>query len=94
VVILVTELRCYSFLLKSYKDDDVRLGHLKLREEEYKQEVPELYRTVISHGEREKDWRPACSTVRELERQYKDAFGEDLDAISRIERNEVSSGTG
>jgi hypothetical protein len=85
IVILLTELKCYAFLLKYYEDDDVHYRRLKLREEDYKQEVPALYRTVMSsHGENRRDWLPAMETVSELAKRYKEALGESVaEAVSR-----------
>jgi hypothetical protein len=60
IVILLTELRCYSFLLdyfhKYFGEDDLRYRRLKLREPDYKQEVvPKLYCKVMEvHGGNEK----------------------------------------
>jgi hypothetical protein len=80
IVILLTELKCYSFLLTHIEHDNFRYQRLKLREENYKQEVPRLFRKVMSHAEKEneKDWLPAMRIGMELARRYEDAFGEDI----------------
>ena len=79
IAILITELKCYRFLLEFYKNDPVRSGRLKLREEGYKQEVSGLDRRVNSgYGEHQKDWGPAKETLPELKKQYKEALGEDM----------------
>jgi hypothetical protein len=85
-VILLTELKCYSFLIEHFKHDDLRHSRLRIREELYKKKVPELYIKVnLPHDGNEIDWEPAKRTAPELARLYKDTFGEDMaDAISRL----------
>jgi hypothetical protein len=78
IVILLTELKCYSFLRSHFDPSDVRWRRLQLRAADYKQEVPELYRKVMSHGPNEKDWLQARETIPELATRYKEALGEDL----------------
>ena len=78
IVILLTELKCYSFLRNHFDPSDVRCRRLQLRAADYKQEVPELYRKVMSHGPNEKDWLQARETIPELATRYKEALGEDL----------------
>jgi hypothetical protein len=91
MVILLTELPCYCFLREYFKHDELRFNRLKLREESYKNEVPELYRRVTSwHGENERFWVPAKRTASELERRYTDAFGEELDAADAFTRPAAS----
>jgi hypothetical protein len=81
IVILLTELKCYSFLRTHFEPDDVRHARLKLREEVYKQEVPNLYGLVMSpHGDNEKDWLQAKRTAPELANRYRDTFSEEIDA--------------
>jgi hypothetical protein len=90
ITILLTELQVYSFLLKRFKDEDVRQLRLKLREREYMKEVPKLYRDVKVHGEEDADWLPATRMAPELGKRYQEAFGEDIDvAVKRI--NEARS---
>jgi len=83
MVILLTELICYSFLCEKYQGDELRFPRLKLREEigyehderGYKIDVPELYRKVMeSHGRNEKYWMPAKRTAPELRRRYNNVF--------------------
>jgi hypothetical protein len=78
IVILLTELPCYCFLCEYFKRDELRFSRLKLRESYYKNEVPELYRMVVSHGEDEQFWIPAKRTASELAKRYKETFGEEL----------------
>jgi len=80
MVILLTELVCYSALCKYFKDDTLRFSRLKLREKDYKKKVPDLYREVKApHGTNEPYWETAKQTTSELAKRYKDAFGEDID---------------
>jgi hypothetical protein len=93
VTILLTELQVYSFLLKRFKDEDIRQLRLKLREREYMKEVPTLYRDVMVHGEEDRDWLPAERMAPELGRRYKEAFGEDInDAVRRIDTSRFAVG--
>jgi hypothetical protein len=72
IVILLTELECYSFLCGYFRDDDVRYDRLQLREANYQETIPDLIRRVkAAHpvGER-KYWAPAERTVAELEERY------------------------
>jgi hypothetical protein len=87
IVILITELKCYSFLHKHYARtsgdvtqslDGVRHARLQLRKSVYMQVVPDLYRRVTSHGEKDEDWCEARNTVSALESCYENAIGEDL----------------
>ena len=78
IVILLTELKCYSFLRNHFDPSDVRCRRLQLRAADYKQEVPEIYRKVMSYAPNEKDWLQARETIPELEIRYKDALGESL----------------
>jgi hypothetical protein len=95
IVILLTELKCYSFLLKYFGHDSVRYQRLKLREADYKQTVPRLYRDAMEHGEGENDWLPAMRTAPELAKRYEDALGEDMaSAIARIGRARNGGGKG
>lgn len=74
VVILLTELECYSFLLRIYPAGDVRNARLKLREAAYKKEVPALWKYVSSHRETDPDWLSAIATVPELQKQFERVF--------------------
>lgn len=83
IVILLTELVCYSALCKYFEGDELRFARLKLRKKYYLEEIPVLYRDVnSSHGENEKYWEPAKDTAPELARRYKDAFGEEMHVAS------------
>lgn len=93
IVILLTELKCYSFLLKYFGHDSVRYQRLRLREADYKQMVPMLYRDAMGHGEVLIDWLPAMRTAPELAKRYEDALGEDMaSAVARIERERAGRG--
>jgi hypothetical protein len=78
IVILLTELKCYSFLREHFDPSDIRCRRLQLRATDYKQEVPETYRKVMSPGLDEKDWLQARELIPELKMRYKEALGEDL----------------
>jgi hypothetical protein len=92
VVMLLTELVCYKFLLEYFFDkaDDVRHRRLVLRENDYKDAVPKLCRKINSdHGANERYWAPAKETTDELGKRYQETFNETIgEAIARIERLE------
>jgi hypothetical protein len=77
-VILLTELKCYAFLRSHFDPGDLRYRRLQLRAADYKEEVPEIYRNVMSHEPHDKDWLQARETIAELAMRYKEALGEDL----------------
>jgi hypothetical protein len=78
IVILLTELKCYAFLRNHFDPGDLRYRRLQLRAADYKEEVPEIYRNVMSHEPNDKDWLQARETIAELAMRYKEALGEDL----------------
>jgi hypothetical protein len=83
IVILLTELKCYSFLLEQYKSGDLHYDRLSLRADKYRQIVPQLCNLVRSSFERNaEEWDEAYATVSELEKRYE----ETLDAIARLKR--------
>jgi len=77
MVILLTELRCYPFLLEYYKNDELRYSRLDLRKESYRKIVLDLVGTVKLH-EKDEDWNQATRTIPELEKRYKEVFHEDI----------------
>lgn len=81
IVILLTELVCYAFLLKHFENDELRRSRLNLRARNYRYIVPRLYHEATAdHGKNQKYWLTAKETASELARRYKETFGEDLDA--------------
>jgi hypothetical protein len=74
MVILITELKCYCFLLEYFRDDELRHSRLKLREEDYRNDVRDLLLKVKeAHGRNPKEWERAWRTIPELEKRYKEA---------------------
>jgi len=82
IAILLTEIRCYAFLMSNIAVGDFRYERLSLRLADYKEEVMPLCGRVESHrGEKnEKDWLPALRTTPELKRRYDEEY---LRAIRR-----------
>jgi hypothetical protein len=76
IVILLTELVCYSFLCKFLQHDNVRFARLQLRQSDYERVVPALIEEVNSghEGNQRKYWAPAQGTLPELELRYHDAM--------------------
>jgi hypothetical protein len=77
IVILLTELFCYSFLCDHFKYDDLRFKRLELRETDYRAVVPDLRKLADEpYKGNEKYWAPAKQTVPELLRRYDQALKE------------------
>jgi hypothetical protein len=72
IVILLTELKCYSFLCEHFKSDDLRFKRLQLRKTNYKNVVEGLLSMVNKHGN-EEYWFAAQRTIAELQRRYEEA---------------------
>jgi hypothetical protein len=72
IVILLTELLCYSFLCEHLKHDSVRFTRLQLRQSDYESIVPTLIENVNSgyKGNQKKYWAPAQGTIPELKARY------------------------
>jgi hypothetical protein len=73
IIILITELECYSFLCKHFTDrnDELRFSRLKLREAGYKRIVSKLISDAKApHGSNDQYWVPAQRTIPELRRRY------------------------
>jgi len=76
IVILMTELVCFSFLCEYHKDDSLRFSRLQLRELGYEKAYRELFKSVnAQHNEENKEyWRPVQAMFPELQDRYKDAM--------------------
>jgi|HubBroStandDraft_1064217.scaffolds.fasta_scaffold05829_3 hypothetical protein len=85
IVILLTELDTYAFLIRHFPADDLRYKRLKLREPDYRLDVSALYETVSHYNgaAQGRDWLPAVRSLEELAERYQDALGE---SIKRPER--------
>lgn len=99
MVIFLTELPCYAFLLRYYEKekDDVRYKRLKLREATYRKEVPKLYIHVkdAAIGKNKEEWLPAHEMIPELATRYKETFGEDMGAaVGRVSKEWSEDATG
>jgi hypothetical protein len=91
IVILITELTCYGLLLRKLKEDHLRYPRLKLRQEQYRDLTPRLYREIEARRENEY-WRPACELLPQLKERYEDALGETMEqALANLRRKEASA---
>ncbi len=71
IVILMTELLCFSFLCEFLKQDNVRFTRLQLRESEYHRVIPALAsRAAAPHKGNEEYWLPAQRLIPELQVRY------------------------
>jgi hypothetical protein len=66
MMILLTELECYTFLCQYYKDDDLRIERLALRFLSYKEDVEYIRDKIGQHDAGDKDWSPAERTLAPL----------------------------
>jgi hypothetical protein len=85
IVILLTELETYAFLIRHFPTDNLRYKRLKLREPEYRVEVSELYETVSRYNGAAQgtEWLPAVRSLEELAERYQDALGESIKRSNR-----------
>lgn len=76
IVILLTELVCFTFLCEYLRTDDLRFRRLQLREDDYNDIVPTLAKKVnaLHKEDNEKYWTPAKRLIWELEARYKVAL--------------------
>jgi hypothetical protein len=72
IVILLTELECYSFLCEHFRGDEVRFKRLQLRETDYEGLYKDLVNSVNEphEEENEKYWAPAERLLPELKARY------------------------
>jgi hypothetical protein len=74
-VILLTELKCYSFLVDYYKNDHMRHARLMLRRNDYKRIVPGLITKIkATHPKNPKCWEGAKEMTSELDQRYREAM--------------------
>jgi hypothetical protein len=72
IMILITELTCYSFLFRHFPSDSLPYVRLNMRREEYKQMVEELEKEVTTKKkEDEKAWAQAEASLPELRKRYR-----------------------
>jgi len=86
--ILLSELPAYRFLLDHF-DDDFRRRRLVLRESDYRQDVPCLYRTVMARTG--KIWVKAQDMAEELAERYQAVFGLPISSQARAVRSGMRS---
>jgi hypothetical protein len=72
IVILLTELVCFTFLCGYLKDknDDLRLRRLRLRQDDYEKLVQPLVAAVQNRPNNDPVWAPAKETIPELVIRY------------------------
>jgi hypothetical protein len=63
MMILLTELECYTFLCQYYNDDDLRIERFALRFPGYKEDVDYIKEKIGQHDASDKDWSPAERTL-------------------------------
>ena len=84
IVILMTELVCFSFLCEYLKQDSLRFARLQLRETGYEEVFQELNKSVNApHNEENVEyWRPVQRMIPELQDRYKAA----MDTLQRYKQ--------
>lgn len=93
MVILLSELVAYCFLIKYYETFsrngyDARLERLQLRKLDYPDIVRTVYNRTIDYkdkpGRDKKAWERAAALLNELNQRYFDAFGEKINSSVRV----------
>jgi hypothetical protein len=84
IVILLTELVCFSFLCEYLREDNLRFARLQLRETGYEEVFQELIKSVNGphNEENEEYWRPVQRMIPELQDRYKAA----MDTLQRYKQ--------
>jgi hypothetical protein len=84
IVILMTELVCFSFLCEYLREDSLRFMRLELRELGYEKVYGELFKSVNGphNKENEEYWRPVQRMFPELQERYKAA----MDTLQRYKQ--------
>ena len=83
IVILLTELVCFSFLCEYLREDNLRFARLQLRETGYEEVFQELIKSVDApHEENVEFWRPVQRMIPELQDRYKAA----MDTLQRYKQ--------
>jgi hypothetical protein len=70
MMILLTELECYTFLCEHYKDDALRFERLAFRFDEYKDDFVYIKSKISHHDANDKDWGPAKRTLEPLRERF------------------------
>jgi hypothetical protein len=81
VMILLSEVPAYRFLLKTFRDD-FRHGRLKLRYREYGKAANDLRNKIISRDCNE-EWNKTIELWPELRRRYKQCLDIDIGELSQ-----------
>ncbi len=72
MIILLTELVCFTFLSKLYQKDGLRFDRLTFRMKSYKEDMDYIESKLEGYDENDKDWGPAVRTWPELTGRYSD----------------------
>jgi hypothetical protein len=72
MIILLTELICFTFLSKLYQGDELRFDRLTFRMKSYKEDMDYIESNLKDRDENDKDWGPAVRTMPELRGRYND----------------------
>jgi hypothetical protein len=71
MMILLTELVCYRFLCKHYRNDKLRLRRLMLRIDDYDEDLEYIRKKLKPHHSGDKVWDPAKRSEEELRNRYR-----------------------
>jgi hypothetical protein len=83
IVILITELPAYDFLLQRFDRGDSHYDRLDLRREDYLTDVPTLYWRVMDDSHDLHDWQPARRSAKKMALRYEAALGESMEDARR-----------
>jgi len=73
IMILITELKCYSFLLNTQESTRTLYARIKLREPNYKEIIDEIRNKVKENATQNGEWKKASVALPALEMRYREA---------------------
>jgi hypothetical protein len=72
IMILITELKCYSFLLKTQESNKSLYARIKLREANYKEIMDDIRKKVKENAHQDGEWKKASAALPLLELRYEE----------------------
>jgi hypothetical protein len=91
IMILITELKCYSFLLRTQESARTLYARIKLREPDYTALIAEIRNKVKENAEQGGEWRKARAALSALEERYREALAAGRGGTSEPKRSPTSS---
>lgn len=70
MMILLTELECYTFLCDHYQDDLLRFERLAFRFDDYKDDLAYIGKKIMQYDANDRNWGPASRTLAPLMERF------------------------